>query len=230
MQRPIPKPHGTPVDELDTPALILDLDSFENAAARFGNPAKPARVEAWVHKTPAIAARQVAVPGIAGIAVRSIGEAEVFAASGFDDIRILRPLATARSRQRAEALAATAALAFEPDRPLCGADWLRDAVTVSTRVGGVPEPGRAILDAGQKAVGRDFGDPTVRGLTDVKTWVGSAEHGMVGFSEPATLAIGDWLQLVPADVATVFALHDFVYAVRDGKLEAAWPVAARGVF
>ncbi|MYJ75455.1 MAG: hypothetical protein F4089_10335 [Gammaproteobacteria bacterium] len=230
MQRPIQKPVGTRVEELDTPALVLDLDTFEDVASGFVDSEQPARAEAWVHKTPAIAAKQLALSGVVGIAVRSIAEAEVFAAAGFDDIRIMRGLVTVRSRQRAAALATTATLVFQPDRPLCGADWFHDAVTVSTRVVGVPEPGRAILDAGQKAVGRDFGDPVLLGHEDCTASAGSAEHGIALFPGPAAFAIGDWLQLVPADMATVFALHDFVYAVRDGRLEAVWPVAARGAF
>lgn len=183
-----------------------------------------------MHKTPAIARIQVALPGVSGISVRSIAEAEIFAAAGFDDIRILRPLATHASRRRAEAIANTATVVLEADRPLAGADWFEDAVTVSTRVIGVPEPGRAILDAGQKAVGRDFGDPRLLGRPHCTASAGSAEHGVVSFPDDDTFAIGDWLQLVPADIATAFTLHDFVYATRDGALEAVWPIAARGAF
>ena len=230
MQRPIEKPIGTRVDELDTPVLLLDLARFEDNARRFEAPGTAARAEAWVHKTPAIARLQVASPGVAGIAVRSIAEAEVFAAAGFDDIRILRPPATPASQRRVEAIVATATVVREPDRPLCGTDWLEGAVTVSARVVGVPEPGRAILDAGHKAIGRDFGDPTLVGRKQGTASVASAEHGIVSFPAPEAFAIGDRLQLVPADIATAFTLHDFVYATRDGALEAVWPITARGAF
>ena len=229
MQQPIEKPVGTPVDELDTPVLLLDLATFEANASRLADPARPARAEAWVHKTPAIAKVQVALPGVSGIAVRSVAEAEIFAAAGFDDIRILRPLVTPESHRRVEAIA-TSKVVFEADRPLVGADWFEGAVTVSARVVGVPEPGRAILDAGQKAVGRDFGDPRLHGRTDCTAWAGSAEHGVISFPADDPFAIGDWLQLVPADLATAFALHDFAHATRNDVLEAVWPIAARGAF
>ncbi len=134
------------------------------------------------------------------------------------------------ARRRAQVLADTVSLVSEPDRPLCGDDWLDGAVTVSARVVGVPEPGRAILDAGQKSVARDFGDPTLLGREHCRASAGSAEHGVVSFPANETIAIGDWLQLVPADVATVFALHDFVYATRDGMVQAVWPITARGAF
>ncbi len=225
MQRPIDVPTGSPVEALDTPALLVDVDRLDaNIAACEG----PARIEAWVHKTPAIAQRQLARPGVVGIAVRSIAEAEVFAAAGFADIRVLRPLVTAYSRQRADALGV---LLEDDGVPLVGADALDGAVTVSARIGSVPEPGRAIHDAGQKAVGRDFGDPEVVGGERFRASAGSAEHGMVLYPRTERpFAIGDWLQLRPADAATVFALHDFAYGIRDGVLEAVWPVSARGAF
>ena len=236
MQRPIEKPAGTPVENLDTPALIVDLDRLD---ANFAAVASPARAEVWVHKTPAIARRQVAQPLVFGIAVRSIAEAEIFAAAGFDDIRILRPLVTDASKRRAEALArsirvvaGTAVERTEDDGlALWGADALDGAVTVSARVTSVPEQGRAVHDCGQKAVGRDHGDPWIVGRDRLKASGGSAEHGIVlcPANEPP-FAIGDWLQLVPADIATAFALHDFAFGVRDGRLEAVWPVSARGAF
>ena len=192
----------------------------------------PVRVQAWMHGTPAIAHRQLAQPGVVGIAVRGIAEAEVFAAAGCTDIRILRPLVTARSRRRAEALAHSVRIHYADDGvPLAGAETLAEAVTVSARVSSVPEPGRAIHDCGQKAIGRDFGDPAIVGCQEFRAAAGSAEHGVVRYpEEQQPYAIGDWLELTPADVATAFALHDFAYAIRDGCLVAVWPISARGCF
>ena len=236
MQRPIEKPVGTPVEDLDTPALIVDLNRLD---ANFAAVAGPVRAEVWVHKTPAIARRQVAHPSVFGIAVRSIAEAEIFAAAGFDDIRILRPLVTDASKRRAEALARSirvvAGSAVDQTQDvglaLWGADALDGAVTVSARITSVPERGRAIHDCGQKAVGRDHGEPRIVERDHLKASGGSAEHGIVlcPVDEPP-FVIGDWLQLVPADIATAFALHDFAFGVRDGRLEVVWPVSARGAF
>ncbi|MYE80854.1 MAG: hypothetical protein F4X36_03225 [Gammaproteobacteria bacterium] len=228
MQRPIARPVGMGVKELDTPALVVDLGRLDTAGSAMDG---TVRAAVWVHGTPALARHQVADPRVAGIAVRSVAEAEVFAAAGFEDIRILRPLVTEQARRRAAALAATARLVFEEDVPVWEDDALAQAVSVSTRVTSVPEPGRAITDCGQKAVGRDFGDPTVAGHPEWRAHAGSAEHGVVLF-DPAerALEIGDWLRFVPADVATVFALHDQAYAVRAGVLEAVWQVSGRGAF
>ena len=251
MQRPIAKPVATPVEELDTPALLVDVERLDaNCAAARGQ--GPVRVEAWVHKTPAIAWRQVSALGdsVVGIAARGVAEAEVFAAAGFRNIRILRPLATEAAQRRAEALARTIDVVARDDGvPLWGADALAGAVSVSARVNGVPEAeaayaqagasvqhqagvgDRAILDCGQKAVGRDFGDPRLVGHDGCRVSVGSAEHGVVLLPDDAPrFAIGEWLRLVPADIATAFSLHDFAYAIRGGVLEATWPVSARGAF
>lgn len=229
MQRPIEKPVGTPVRDIDTPALLVDLARLD---ANVGAVQGRVRAEAWVHKTPAIARRQTAPANVVGIAVRSIAEAEVFAGAGFDDIRVLRPLVTPAAQRRANALGKSIRLYLSDDGvPLTGTDVLDDAVTVSSQVTSAPEPGRAILDCGQKAVGRDFGDPTVVGYEGFRASAGSAEHGGIAYPADATpLAIGDWFELRPADVATVFTLHDFAYGVRDGVLEAVWPIGARGAF
>lgn len=238
VQRPIEKSPGTPVEELDTPALVVDLDRLDQ---NFASISGRVRAEVWVHKTPAIARRQAALPSVLGIAVRSIAEAEIFASEGFDDIRILRPLVTDASKRRADALARSirvvASTAGERTNDdgltLWGAAALEGAVTVSARITSVPEPGRAIHDCGQKAVGRDQGDPAIlaRARDRLKASGGSAEHGIVLHppDEPP-FAIGDWLQLVPADIATAFSLHDFAFGVRRGRLEALWPVRARGAF
>ena len=225
------------MQELDTPALLVDVERLDANAAGAASRG-PVRIEAWIHKTPALAWRQMAQLGddAIGIAVRGVAEAEIFAASGFDNIRILRPLVAEASRLRAEALARKIEVVLAEDgAPLWGASALAGAVSVSARVNSVPEPDRAIHDCGQKAIGRDFGDPQLVGRDGCRALAGSAEHGVVLLpddmpQDAPPFAIGDWLQLVPADVATAFSLHDFAYGIRAGVLEAIWPVSARGAF
>lgn len=109
---------------------------------------------------------------------------------------------------------------------------LTPAVRLLATVNGLPEPRRAVTDCGQKAVGRDFGPPTVWGRAELTAVASSAEHGLIDASEGASLdlAIGDQVWLVPADVSTAFTLHDIVYGVRDGVVETVWHIAARGGF
>ena len=82
---------GRPVGELDTPALILDLDAFEHnlaaMAADITGRGVAWRPHAKAHKSPAVAHRQIAA-GAIGVTCAKVSEAEVFAASGIRDILI----------------------------------------------------------------------------------------------------------------------------------------------
>jgi D-serine deaminase-like pyridoxal phosphate-dependent protein len=42
------------------------------------------------------------------------------------------------------------------------------------------------------------------------------------------LNVGDRIALIPSHIDTTINLHDDYYAYRDGKLEAIWPIVARG--
>ena len=234
MQRPIEKPVGARMEELDTPALLVDLPRLQANVAAIGASAGggPIRTAAWIHKTPAIARIELASENVVGIAVRGVAEAEVFAAAGCDDIRILRPLVTASAKRRAAKLAESIRIVTEDDGIAVGDErMLADCIAVSARVTSVPEPGRAIHDCGQKAIGRDFGDPQIVGNEQLQARASSAEHGVITYpADEHPFAIGDWLRLRPADIATVFALHDFAFAIDDGRLAATWPISARGAF
>jgi D-serine deaminase-like pyridoxal phosphate-dependent protein len=81
--------------DLDTPALLVDWDKLQANIARMQQIADAARVKlrphTKTHKTPAIAHLQVRA-GARGITVAKLGEAEVMAAAGLDDILIAYPL------------------------------------------------------------------------------------------------------------------------------------------
>lgn len=77
------------LNDLDTPALVVDLDILEANIARMAavarNGGKALRPHTKTHKSPEIARMQVAA-GARGITVAKLGEAEVMAGAGFDDI------------------------------------------------------------------------------------------------------------------------------------------------
>jgi D-serine deaminase-like pyridoxal phosphate-dependent protein len=127
-----------------------------------------------------------------------------------------------------EVLAETYALMdarYQQSRP-----QLTPAASVMATVTSRPEPGTAIVDAGQKAVGIDTGLPLVRDLPGVTAVALSAEHGRLQLSEAveSRVALGDKVWLTPWDIGTCANLYDYMHAVRDGRLEAVWAVAARG--
>ncbi|NLE31392.1 hypothetical protein GX618_03935 [Candidatus Dojkabacteria bacterium] len=42
--------------------------------------------------------------------------------------------------------------------------------------------------------------------------------------------VGSKVLLVPSHCCTTSNLHDFIYAIRDGKVEDVWPITGRGRF
>lgn len=82
---------GWPVKDLDTPALLADLDKLERNIAKTANIIKSAGVSWRPHtkgqKVPAIAHMEIAA-GAIGITCAKLGEAEVMASSGINDILI----------------------------------------------------------------------------------------------------------------------------------------------
>ena len=107
---------------------------------------------------------------------------------------------------------------------------LRPAVRVLTTVTSRPEPGMAITDTGQKAIGVDSGLPVVSDMPGVVADRLSAEHCRLLLDSDAArhLAPGDKLWLTPWDSAACANLYDYLHVMRDGRLEAVWPIAARG--
>lgn len=102
----------------------------------------------------------------------------------------------------------------------------RVMATVTSR----PEPGYMITDGGQKSIGADTGSPSIDNLPNASVKGLSAEHGSIFFDETDGVnpKLGDKIWCTPWDIGTCANLHDYMFAVRDGKLEAVWEVSARG--
>src|ERR1700678_1540434 len=102
MQWPLP-------EGIDTPALVVDLDTLssniDSMASRILAKGVALRPHAKTHKSPQIARLQID-HGARGLTVGTVGEAEVFAAAGVDDVFIAYPLYVSGSKaKRLRALA-----------------------------------------------------------------------------------------------------------------------------
>ena len=122
MERPIFHPVGTPVEQLDTPALVIDLDvmdrNIKTFQGYFTNSVVKARPVVTSHLCPQIAHRQLAADGtMGGIAVTTLGEAEVFANSGFADILLANQVVTVSKIRRLCALAGQTSIGIAVDNP-----------------------------------------------------------------------------------------------------------------
>jgi len=83
------------IAELDTPAVLIDVDVMEGNLQRMADYCRQKslnlRPHTKTHKIPAFARRQVEL-GATGITVAKLGEAEVMAAAGLNDILIAYPI------------------------------------------------------------------------------------------------------------------------------------------
>lgn len=83
------------VDEIDTPAALVDVDVLQRNIERMASIAADAGVElrphAKTHKTPEIARLQLKA-GSRGVTVAKLGEAEVMAEAGITDIFVAYPI------------------------------------------------------------------------------------------------------------------------------------------
>lgn len=102
-----------------------------------------------------------------------------------------------------------------------------NALFILTSVMSHVKADRAICDAGLKAQSVDSGLPVIFGRTDVKYIKCSDEHGVIEDTQ-GVLKVGDKLRLVPGHCDPTCNVHDWYVGVRNGKVEAVWPVSARG--
>ena len=82
---------GSPVEDIDTPALLLDMDVMEKniktMAERFMEMPADIRPHVKTHKTPIIAHKQIRA-GAIGVTCAKLGEAEVMAEAGIRNLLI----------------------------------------------------------------------------------------------------------------------------------------------
>jgi D-serine deaminase-like pyridoxal phosphate-dependent protein len=118
MQQPPPAVPGQREDEIDTPALLLDLDAFEANLDRMaqhleGTGAK-LRAHAKTHKSAVIANLQIA-RGAVGQCTQKVGEAEALAWGGVPDILVSNEVIGRSKLARLAALARLARIAVCAD-------------------------------------------------------------------------------------------------------------------
>ena len=111
--------------------------------------------------------------------------------------------------------------AYHTIRPEFGCTLSVLATVVSRR------PGQYVLDAGSKAISKDFGTPTIKGRPDDRVTKLAEEHTIVESDDPK-VRVGDRFEVLPAHCCATMNLHRTCVAVRGGKVEAVWPIEASG--
>ena len=108
---------GMAFADVDTPALVIDLDAFERNLKRMadfvGKSGVRLRAHAKTHKSPIIAAKQMEL-GAVGVCCQKVSEAEVLVEGGIGDVLVLQ-----RSRRRGQARSPRGPGAPRQDRRVC---------------------------------------------------------------------------------------------------------------
>jgi 3-hydroxy-D-aspartate aldolase len=88
---------------------------------------------------------------------------------------------------------------------------------------------RAVVDAGMKALSIDAGMPAVWGVEGTEYIGASDEHGTLTLSDTAKpIHLGDKLRLIPGHCDPTVNMHDWFVGIRNDRVEALWPITARG--
>src|SRR5688572_24945387 len=91
-----------------------------------------------------------------------------------------------------------------------------------------PTAERAVVDAGLKASSVDSGMPRVAADDGVEYVKASDEHGVLQLNGARGYAVGEKLRLIPGHCDPTVNLYDYFVGVREGRVEAVWPITARG--
>jgi D-serine deaminase-like pyridoxal phosphate-dependent protein len=170
---------GSRVEEIDTPALLLDLDCMEGNIARmaaaFRGLTAKLRPHAKTHKSPIIAHKQLAA-GAIGITCAKLGEAEVMVEGGIRDILLANQIVGPRKISRLVSLAQHAELIVAVDDAQNVQDLAQaaHAAEVSLRV-------LVEVDIGMHRCGVAPGEPVLSLARQVEKAPGLKFAGLMGY-------------------------------------------------
>jgi 3-hydroxy-D-aspartate aldolase len=146
---------GQRLEEVDTPALILDLDAFERNLATLQKAlaGKKVRVRAHAktHKCPEIARRQIAA-GAVGVCCQKVSEAEALVEGGVEDVLISNEIVGAQKLARLAELSRRARLGVCVDNAEHVLQLEKSGVTLDVYVE---------LEVGMRRCGIAPGEPAV---------------------------------------------------------------------
>ena len=184
LQAPPAQP-GQREDEIDTPALVLDLDAFEanldRMAALLEGTGVRLRAHAKTHKSPVIAHLQMA-RGAVGQCVQKVAEAEALAWGGVPDILVSNEVVGAAKLARLAALARIARIAVCVDDSRQVAALAEAAAGAGVRLSALVEieigSGRCGVVPGPAAVAmaRQVADSPHLHFGGIQAYHGGAQH------------------------------------------------------
>jgi D-serine deaminase-like pyridoxal phosphate-dependent protein len=150
---------GNAIGDIETPALVLDLDAFERNLKRMSDALSGRgmrlRAHAKSHKCPDIALRQVAM-GAVGICCQKVSEAAVFVEAGIQDVLVTNQIASLAKAHRLAALAYKSRIGVLVDH-VQQVMWLQEAASAA----GVTLDVYVEVNVGANRCGVEPGEPAV---------------------------------------------------------------------
>lgn len=155
----LPAEIGSPVEEVDTPSLLIDLAAFERNLARLASVVRGTpvnlRPHAKTHKSPVIALRQIAL-GAVGVCCQKVSEAEVMVYGGVGDVLVSNQIVGGSKIRRLLSLAKQARISVCVDNA-ANVSALNDAALVAK----VRLPVLTEINVGNDRCGVEPGEPAV---------------------------------------------------------------------
>ena len=199
---------GTPLEEIDTPALIVDLDAAEANIKALqdwcdanGTNARP---HVKTHKSPYWARKQIEA-GAIGVCAAKVGEAEAMVAGGVKDILIANQIVGPIKIPRLVALAHQATIGVVVD----DADNVRDLSDAASRAG--VEIGVLVdINVRINRTGVEPGEPAIELVRSIADAPGLRFDGLMGYEghvtpeeQAQTDAVETWLGKLQAAIIAV---------------------------
>jgi D-serine deaminase-like pyridoxal phosphate-dependent protein len=139
------------IHDLDTPALVVDLDIMERNLSRMADYARThslrLRPHTKTHKIPALGAKQLAL-GAVGLTVAKVSEAEIMIDSGVEDLLIAYPIFGSEKMRRLVEVAKKTRITVSVDSLEAAKPISEAAVAAGIKIGILAE-----VDAGLHRVG-----------------------------------------------------------------------------
>jgi len=202
---------GLPIEELDTPALLVDLDALERniatMAADITSRGSDWRPHSKANKSPAIAHLEIAA-GAIGIACAKLGEAEVMAASGIRNIMVPNQVVGPIKARRAAVLATQTRLILAVDSEIQARQLDEAAVALGSHPEVVIE-----LDTGMNRGGQLPGDEVLRLVDLIGTMQGLQLAGVMTW-EGHCMKVADPVEREAAIRSSVGKLVDMAEQIR----------------
>ncbi len=170
---------GMPLEKVDTPALLIDLDAFERnlnkMAATISKTGVRMRPHAKTHKCPVIALRQMAL-GAVGVCCQKVGEAEAMVFGGVSDVYVSNEIVGISKVERLVALARQAKIAVCADDPY----HIREYASVAGS-NGVELDLYVELDVGAARCGVSPGEPVLNLVRQIRETPGVRFAGLQAY-------------------------------------------------